>query len=201
MDRKNKRRKVENKNMKIKIAIAIALTALMSLTAQAQYTAIPLPFTTLAASTANVVSNLSAGWSVITTNTQITTYWSNSIAALVTATNTTTSTNTVYADFSAVGQTIVPIQHEMATSAGLSNVILHISRSVNGIYYPTNVSDSAVTIVTNTSIGTARKTATWPIDMTGYEYGRIIWFTYADSGNANTLTNLSLIKGNKRQLK
>ena len=183
------------------VAIAVALgSSIATAQTNAGFTYIPLPFTALQTTNTARTYNLADGWSSYATNTSISTFWSNSIAALVTVTNVTYSTNTLYADFSAVGQTIVPIQNTFNWSSGLSNSIWFVSRSVNGVNYPTNISDSAVTSITNSGNGVTTKTGIGTVDMTSYNYGRVL-FLKLDSVNAGDwFTNSSLIKGDKRQL-
>ena len=187
------------------LALALAVTALAfnveaQTTNNAALTHIVIPFTTLQSTSAVLVTNLSAGWETYAYNTNISTFWSNSISELVTVTNTSITTNTKYADFSAQGQTIVPIQHEFNTSAGTSNVMLYVSRSVNGVYFPTNSGDESVTIITNAGRGVTYTVAPRTVDMTGYEYGRIIFIKWDTVNASDVLTNRALIKGNKRQL-
>lgn len=174
-------------------AVAVCVTE-----ARAQ-TQIQLPFTTLATTAQPLVTNLADGWVTLTTNVTVTTFWSNAIAAMVTRTNTIVTTNRFFADFSAIGQTIVPLQFRFNWSAGNSNVVYFVSRSVNGIHYPTNLASPAVTGITNAGAGTTEVVAVDRVDMTGFNFGRIISFQLIHAGIGATFTNRSLIKGDKLQ--
>jgi hypothetical protein len=183
-----------------KIALAVALcvslaAAVPEAEGQTAYDTIPLPFSILTGAGSPVVTNLTAGWSVITVATNVTTVWSNSIAAMVSYTNTTSYTNTRYADFFAKGQDYVPISSLWTSTGTGSNIIYWVSRSGSGLRFPTNLSHSAVSAHTN-STSAASVVGQDLIDMRGYQFGRIIWVKW-DTTASVAITNGEFSKGNK----
>lgn len=181
---------------KIKIALAsVALVSALSLNAQTYYS-VPLPFTTLTGGnvingglTNNTVTNLSSGWAAITSYTNVTTLWNSSSNAFISTTNTTSVTNTTYADFEALGREFVALQYEFtASGSSVSNAILTIARSVTRGNFDTlnNLT------WTNAANGATRSVGVYQLDMRGYPYGRIVSFTWGSTNQAQLLTNGAL---------
>ena len=162
----------------------------------ADYTGIALPFTTLMSTNAALTTNLSSGWFTVTTNTTVSTFWSNSIAALVSVTNSAYNTNTYYADFTGDGQATVPLQFESTTSANNSNLVFFVNTSVTGNNYDTNQGNCQT--FTNSANGTTPVVANWNVTMNGRRFGRVLWVKYLDITFGEVTTNRLFVKGNKR---
>lgn len=153
---------------------------------------IPLPFTFLTGGGTDNVSqtttNLTAGWAGTSTVTNVTTSAgvTNGVVTLTSVTNIVTNSATIYADFSAVRAPWVVLQSDYKASAGTSNEVITVARSVTGVNFDTvnNIN------VTNACNGTTLASGTWQIDMRGYPYGRIVQWRFADTNNTHFLTNV-----------
>lgn len=170
--------------------------SLLSPTSNSDYTEIRIPLLIFTGAASGHSTNLFNGWSSVTSYTNISQAWNATNASFTYTTNVTSITNTVFADFDALGQNNVKLQTRFKGN-GDSNYYFVVSRSIDGIKFPTNATD--VTKFTNAPVGTAAFTDdTANIDMTGFRYGRIIEFTWTETNTVNKLTNSFLAKSNKK---
>jgi len=155
------------------------------------YTSISLPFTTLAYGT---TTNLASGWNIVMNLTNVTQVWNITNGTFSYSTNVVSSTNTTYANFDAHSKSKVPIQFEF-TGPGTSNYVATVARSVTGGNYDT----ANNTKVTNSCAGVGTNViAVATIDMTGFNYGRIVSFQWYETNTTYTLTNQLTAASNKR---
>lgn len=143
-----------------------------------------LPFSTLTAST-TISTNLSAGWSLITTNNLVSTTWNSSSNAFVTVTNTILTTNTSFADMPIILQKDLALVFTQTASAAGTNIMV-FARGLTTSYMDTN---SPITI----TIGqTAAGTTTLSTNLSaafngGFGVVRLMFLTW--NSGSGTLTN------------
>ncbi len=192
--------------MKNTAAVLVALLLLcfgLNARAQTYYVNVPMPFSTISGGNTNLggfvvntVTNLGLGWSSVVSVTNITYLYNPTNAAFAWATNVTSTTNTTYADFDAIGRRYVVLEHAFSASgSSVSNVIVTIARSIDRTYFDTlnNLS------VTNAANGPTNAVYLYQIDMGGYPYGRIVSLTWGSTNLAQVLTNAALRYSNIRQ--
>ena len=181
--------------MKTLFSIACALALITPAFAQ-DYTAVSLPFATLAGTgsggSAGITTNLASGWQTVTSFTNIQNLWNSSSNAFVLTTNVVSMTNTTYADFSAKGQNYVPLFIKFNAAAGTSNVVFTIARTHDGSTFLT----TGNTLWTNVATTTTDVVAANQLDMRGYIGGRITSVTWGGT-TGDILTNKGCWKSNK----
>ena len=194
------------KSLTLSAALAVALTVSTLAQSSAgtggslgkySWASIPLPVNQVASYSTNAAgtittnyglvlagatgTNLASGWSVITTNTMTSIVWTNTGGSgfngtFVTNTTTTYSTNTQYANFTALTDRNTALQFD-GTNANSPVVLYQIAYSVDGVTFDLT-NPKWLTSPGNTTFGTN-------MSMDGFGYGRILQIT-----NSATATNI-----------